>query len=279
MKRLLTLLFLICTISSISSQTVNFNKYKYLIVDSKFDFVRQVDGYKTSSFTKFLFKKKGFVTYLDNEEYDDELAQNGCKALYAQVKDESGFLVTKSFIEIRDCKSNLLYRSSEGRSKLKSYAKAYRQSIRQAFESIIAIPYEYDPSLSETKEVAEKKVVEKKAEKKPKVEKTPKEVKKEPVRVVQTAEVKNTFVKKEEPKPATVTKEESADLLYAQPNETGYQLVNTKPAIVFVLLKTNDPNKFFIKDRNGTFTKKGDHWLAEYYDNGKLVTKQYQVKF
>ena len=29
--------------------------------------------------------------------------------------------------------------------------------------------------------------------------------------------------------------------------------------------------QFIIKDKNGVFTKMEDDWLAEYYDNGKLV--------
>tara|TARA_B100001059_G_C17411496_1_gene368680 strand:+ start:55 stop:504 length:450 start_codon:yes stop_codon:yes gene_type:complete len=149
MKKVLLFLILVVSMITSWSQTENFNKYKYLIVDRKFDFVQQVDGYKTSSFTKFLFKKKGFDAYLDNEEFDDDLAQNSCKALYAEVKDNSGFLNTRSVIEITDCKGKLLFKSSEGTSKQKDYAKAYRESIREAFESVIAIPYAYDPSLLE----------------------------------------------------------------------------------------------------------------------------------
>ena len=57
MKFLLIPLFIL-SINLTFAQTINFNKYQYVIVDSKFDFVRQVDGYRTSSLTKFLFKKK-----------------------------------------------------------------------------------------------------------------------------------------------------------------------------------------------------------------------------
>jgi len=274
MKKALLFLFFMGLAGVTWSQTVSFNKYKYLIVDSKFDFVSEVDGYRTSSLTKFLFQKKGFEAYLDNEEYNDELAQNSCIALYAEVRDESGFLVTKSYIDIKDCKGRVLFTSQEGRSKNKSYEKAYRESIRQAFESIAKIPYKYDPSLKEETSVV--KTV--KEETKAKVVEAKKEVKKKPLKVVQEAPVKNTFVKKEESKP-TVSTNGSTAVLYAQPNQNGFQLVNTKPAVVFVLLKTNDPEKFIIKDKNGTFTKKGNNWVAEYYENGQLVTKEYQVKF
>lgn len=274
MKRTLLSLFFVGLVNMTWSQEVNLNKYKYLVVDSKFDFVSQVDGYRTSSLTKFLFNKKGFEAYLDNEEFNDDLAQNSCKALYAEVRDESAFLVTKSYIDIKDCKGKVLYTSQQGRSKHKSYEKAYRESIRQAFESIAKLPYKYDPTLAENVSVA--KTV--KEEKPIKVVKETKEIKKEPLKVVQTTEVKNTFVQKEESK-SVVSNNNTAEVLYAQPNKNGFQLVNTKPAIVFILLKTNDPKKFIIKDKNGTFSKKGDNWLAEYYEDGQLVSKEYQVKF
>jgi hypothetical protein len=259
-----------------SQQTVNLNKYKYLVVDSKFDFVRQVDGYKTSSFTKFLFKKKGFEAYLDNEEFNEELAKNSCKAIYAEVKDNSGFLITRSYIEITDCKGKLLFKSNEGTSKQKEYARAYREAIREAFESVIKIPYEYDPSLSKETSVSTKEIL--KEEPKPQVE-IKQEVKRTPVMVTAEVPVKKTDKVVEPKKKVQASKELKIAVLYAQPNENGFQLVNTKPAIVFVLLKTNNPQKFIIKDKNGTFTRNGDIWIAEYYDKGKLTTQRYRVKF
>jgi len=273
---LLSLTFALVMCLGWSQETVNLNKYKYLVVDSKFDFVRQVDGYKTSSFTKFLFKKKGFDAYLDNEEFNEDLAKNGCKALYAEVKDNSGFLRTRSYIEITDCKGKLLFKSPEGTSKHKEYARAYREAIREAFESVIKLPYEYDPSLSEEPTIVTTEV--KKEEPKQVVE-VKQEVKKVPVMVVKEVPVKKTETVTEPKKNLEVSKELKVEVLYAQPNENGFQLVNTKPAIVFILLKTNNPQKFIIKDKNGTFTKNGDIWIAEYYDNGKLTTQRYQVKF
>ncbi len=281
MKRMLFFLTLVLTVSyGWSQQTVNLNKYKYLVVDSKFDFVKQIDGYSTSSFTKFLFKKKGFEVYLDNEEFSQDLAQNGCKALYAEVKDNSGFLKTRSYIEITDCKGKLLFRSKEGVSRLKDYARAYREAIREAFQDVVKLPYEYDPSLSEQTSVVTTETI--KEEPKPVVavkKEAKKEVKKAPVMVVKEVPVKKSVVKPIEESKLKAKKEEKIAVLYAQPNENGFQLVNTKPAIVFVLLKTNNPQKFIIKDKNGTLTRNGDVWIAEYYADGQLTTERYQVKF
>ena len=145
-----------------------------------------------------------------------------------------------------------MFKSSEGTSKYKEYEKAYRQSIRRAFESISEIPYEYDLSLSENEEEVKKETIKEEVNRSPKVQ--------------------------ENSKTLTPTKKLTG-LLYAQVSENGFQLVDSKPAVVFFLLRTNNPHQFIIKDKNGVFTKMEDDWLAEYYDNGKLVSKRYQVKF
>ncbi|MFT7331281.1 MAG: hypothetical protein ACI848_001359, partial [Roseivirga sp.] len=67
--------------------------------------------------------------------------------------------------------------------------------------------------------------------------------------------------------------------LYAQPNENGFQLINLKPAVVFLILKTNIKDVFIISNKNGVLYKKGPSWIAEFYENGTLVEKKYQLKF
>ncbi|MFY0630039.1 MAG: hypothetical protein JXR05_06630 [Flavobacteriaceae bacterium] len=259
MKNILYVVFSLLFFGAVQGQEVN--KYEYVIVDSHFNFVKKVDGYETSSLTKFLFNKLGFKAYLDNEEESRNLSLNvnRCKALFAKAISNSNWLSTKITIELRDCNGKVVFTSEEGVSRIKDYKRAYRQSIRQAFQSLSKLNYAYDESL----------VV--KTNETPVVVKTT--VKPEP--------------KKEKKKPLMVTKEVKVSkgkakeypLLYAQKNESGYQLVNTKPEILFILLKTNQENKFIIKDKNGTLSRSGDFWVAEYYMNGKLVTEKYQIKF
>ena len=67
------------------SQSDKLNNYSYVIVNSKFDFVKEKDGYQTSSLTKFLFNKKGFKAFLDNEVLPEEVAENNCNALFVDV--------------------------------------------------------------------------------------------------------------------------------------------------------------------------------------------------
>ena len=110
---------------SIFSQSNNSISSKYIIVKSTFDFLKQVDRYRTSSFAKFLFEKEGFKVYLDNEQLPEELYYNKCKAMFVNIKDDSNLFYTKNFIELLDCNGNLIHTSQIGKSKLKDYEKTY----------------------------------------------------------------------------------------------------------------------------------------------------------
>ena len=72
--------FLVISLVSFG-QNSTFSQHKYIIVDSTFDFLKQVDRYKTSSFTKFLFNKAGFKAYLDTDELPKDFLANKCLSL------------------------------------------------------------------------------------------------------------------------------------------------------------------------------------------------------
>ncbi|WP_435255330.1 hypothetical protein [Tenacibaculum sp. A30] len=248
MKRILLIALFIST-ASFAQKSIN--NYKYIIVPSKFDFVKEKDKYQTSSLTKFLFNKYGFTAFLDDENLPDEIANNRCLALTGTVKDESGMFTTKSVIELTDCYNKVVFTSKEGRSKEKEYKKAYQEAIRDAFKSIEALKYKYIPLqedvVTKTKEV-------------PAVAVVPTVVESKVAEVVE--------------KPANAKEQ-----LFAQPIPNGFQLVNMKPEVVFQVLKTNVKDVFVIKDKNGILYKNGNSWFAEYYTNDGKVIEEYQVKF
>ena len=219
------------------AQEVSLNQYKYVIVNGKFEFVNQPDGYSTSSFTKFLFNKKGFEAYKENEELPQDIAMNRCKALYADVRDDSGMLVTRLYIELKDCKGSIIYTTKKGTSRLKDYTKAYRQSIREAFKSIQGLNYQYNPKIDQSKGVND--LVKKESNPKPEKSKKP---------LIVTKEVKvDTKSQKEVPqkkfKNVKAKTNSIVELLYAQKTKNGFQLVNTKPEIVCILLNTSNSEK------------------------------------
>lgn len=253
-KKVFFLLFLVIS-TSLFSQEINLDKYQYIIVLDKFGFLKTADEYQTSSLTKFLLKKKGFKVFLSNEKLPKEVIENRCLTLSANVKDESSMFYTKSIIEIKDCFNNVLYSSKIGKSRLKVYKKAYQEAIRNAYDTMEDFKYSYNPNL----------IVEDKKSKKldTPVIITPK--------VIITPEVKKTTTKK--------AVSDAVNILYAQPKKNGFQLVNMKPEVVFLVLKTNVKDVFVIKDKNGIFYKIGEKWGAEYYENNLLVKKEFEVKF
>ncbi|WP_405562665.1 hypothetical protein [Polaribacter sp. Asnod6-C07] len=255
---------------SIYSQEYNFDQYQYIIVHEKFEGLKEVDEYQTSSLTKFLLKKKGFKVFLSNESIPTEVSQNRCLALFATVKDESNMLSTKSYIEIKDCTNKVLYKSQVGRSKLKDFKKSHQDAIRKAYESMEDFEYTYNPNSVLTPKVIQPAHHPVKEASKP-VTAVPKVVKK--------AKEEKT-IKVDKPTKAEIVKTaKPAPVLYAQPKNNGFQLVNMKPEVVFIILKTNKSDVFIIKGKDGTLTKKGDNWVAEYYKNDQLVKEEYLVKF
>lgn len=246
---------------SIFSQSNNPISPKYIIVKSTFDFLKQVDRYRTSSFTKFLFEKEGFKVYLDNEQLPEELYYNKCKAMFVDIKDDSNLFYTKNFIELLDCNNNLIHTSQIGKSKLKDYEKTYRQSIRNAFSTFKNLDSVYT-SFSSVK-------ITKSTKKESNLE-----------IVAKTKETKQEIIK---PAVNSSTSEKKNNLIYssliAKDISSGYQLLNRKNQVIFIILKTGNQNRFIIKNKNGSLINKGSYWLAEYYEDQKLITKKIKINF
>lgn len=240
-KIFITVTFLFLAFS-ISAQVEKLNNYKYAIVDNKFSFLKKTDQYQTSSLTKFLVSKTGIPTFLKGEEIPLEFMSEGCKGIYVTVNDNSSLLKTKNRIEFKDCSGETIFNTAYGITSEKEYRKSYLKAIRNAFKSISSYVYVYKEKTDNPK--------------------------KNPI-------VDTSFKVDKERKTVDKVKE----ILYAQPKENGFQVVNAKPEVVFFLFKTEKEDVFIIKDKNGLLYKKGDTWLAETYENGKKVIKDYHIKF
>jgi hypothetical protein len=229
--------------------------YKYIIVPERFAFLKQNDQYQTSSLTKFLLEKNGFTVVLDSEEYPIDLRKNTCKALIAEIVGTSSMFKTSVFIEFKNCSKNVVYRTKEGESRQKDYKESFHEAIRSAHAYMSDITYAARPNSVEAKRTrdldADALFIGKQVEVAPII--------KGKVSASKTIIETNT--------------------LYAQPNENGFQLINSKPAVVFLILKTDLKDVFIIKDKNGVLYKKETSWLAEFYLDGELVEKKYQIKF
>lgn len=265
MKNIILVLFLTMSNIFVFGQEKKVNNYKFIVVPDQFVFLKQKDEYKTSSLTKFLLKKNGFTVVLNSEQYPKDLIDNPCSGLKALVLDKSSMFKLKVIIELRDCSNRLLYTSDEGVSKLKEYKKGFQEAIRNAHASMIDIIYE--PFLLETIRKDKKEIV----TVNPVLVKEVKEVKLEvELPVINNIEAAQVF-------PTNNIALDSA--LYAQKKENGFQLVDLKPQVVFVILNTSVKDVFVIKDKNGLLYKKGENWIAEFYEGGEIVVKKYNIKF
>lgn len=275
------LFLLLFTMGLSGSMYGQLNDYKYIIVPKKFDTYKQQNKYQTSTTIKYLLTQEGF-----NAVYDDalpeDLAKNRCLGLLANLEDNSSFFTTKTVLVLRDCQFKEVFRTIEGKSKIKEYKPAYREALSRAFVSFQGMNYAYIPK-KEEKQQEEPITVSFKNDVKSLDEKP------EPKMVVQEATPENQSFKSMEPTSSSFTKKENvADekpigsvVLYAQPIENGYQLVDSTPKIRMKLIKTSMENIFLVEQegKNGVVFKKDDAWFLEYSEDGSKKLEELNIKF
>jgi hypothetical protein len=273
------LFFLIFTIGLSSLSYGQLNDYKYIIVPKKFDAYNIQNKYQTSTTIKYLFNQRGYQAVYD-DELPEDLRKNRCLGLVVNLEDTSSLFSTKTTLVLRDCRSIEIFRTVEGRSKLKEFRPAYTDALKKSFVSFDTLQYKYVPK-EENKEVEEPITVSFKNDVKSLDEKPKKSI------VVQEATTENQSFKSMEPVASPIKRADpvvepiNSDLLYAQPIENGYQLVDSTPKVRLKLMETSVENVFLVShgDKNGVVFKKDDKWFFEYAENGKKVVKELNVKF
>lgn len=244
------ILLLLIFISSYGfSQSVN--DYKAVVVPLKYDFMKTDNQYRLATLTKFNLNKAGFEAFYVNETVTQDY--NRCDLLYVDVVKDNAFLVTKLYVTFKDCYGKIVFTSGIGKSKTKEYDLAYSEALNQAFVSVNALNYKYNGKVATVKNNQSSAVV----------------AAVTPVAVTSEAVVK------------AVVNNNDPNLLYAQPTETGYQLIDKTPKVVMKLMKTSRPDSFIaIKgDIQGSLNAKDNEWYFEYYQNDKLVSEKVVVKF
>lgn len=296
MMRFKLLYILIFTVGLQGAIYGQLNNYKYIIVPKRFGAFKTENKYQTSTLVKHLFTEKGFTVVYD-DELPEDLANNRCLGLTADLLNNSSLFATKTAITLKDCQNNEVFRTIEGRSKIKDYRDAYWEALKESFVSFDGMDYAYTPKEKIKTKVADEKPVT--ISFKDDVKSMDNEPNPKVVEQVATPE-KQIYKNKqpvasnitqaeavEEPKEAQKMEEQgtgepiSEGLLYAQPIENGYQLVDSTPKVVLKLEETSVENVFLVnfEDKNGVVFKKDDQWFLEYSENGEKQIQKLQIKF
>lgn len=244
MKKLLVLIVLLVLNVSFA-QTVN--SYKYVIVPTKFDFFKEPNKYNLNTNTKLLLQKYGFEVLMDNETLSDEIANNRCKTLFADVIEDKGLMVTKLKIVLKDCKNQIVYETAVGKSREKDFQTAYRDAFREAAKSFEALNYKYNGGNE----------------------------------VVVTKEEKVESKQENKIYSLEISSENPEVFFFAQPIANGFQVVNSEPRVIMRLFKTSQNNVFIaVKgDEKGVVITKNGKWFFENYVDGKLVSEPINLRF
>lgn len=291
MKKLSLIILLIFSIQINAFAQNNINNYKYVIVPTSYSFLNEEDKYQLNSLTKFLFNKYGYTAFLTNEELPQDLNKNRCLALYADVVNDKGLFKTKLRIDLKDCGGIIVMSSKVGETREKEFDKAFNLALRDAFETFQFADYKYEPTNDSVSLPSKLEVDDNAVEKEKEIERLQEELKslkeekkmesqkvEAPMPTVKEpeVEVKETETEAEE---AKIEVKEATDLLYAQPIDNGFQVVDTTPKIVMILLKTPQSNVFIVKDQDAIVYKEEEKWFLSKNDGNKVSIQALNIKF
>ena len=286
MKNAILVFSLILGCLTFSNAQSSLNDYKYIIVPNKYDFLNEADKYQLNSLTKFLFNKKGFTSLLENENYPQDLVNNLCLSLKVDVEKLNSLLKTKLVIVLKNCKNNIVFTSEIGETREKEYRKAYNLALRDAFKSIETINYSYKPSKNIASQVSKPS-----AESNQEIEKLKEEIKslkeKESSKVEVATKIENEKVEiegKVEEIETVAPKQEFktvkvSNVLYAQEIDNGFQVVDSTPKVVMILLSTPKQDAFIVKGRDAIVYKEDGFWYLSENNGGTTTTNTLNIKF
>lgn len=268
-------------IISLLPAQISLNEYKYVIVPNKFEFLKEADQYRLNSLTQYLFQKNGFIAVMEEDKLPEEIVKNSCLALKADVLSNSGMFKTKLKVELKNCNGEVVYTSLEGTSREKKYAVAYNNAIRAAFNSFKDLNYKYEPN-EKTLAMAEAETKKEEEIKRLKEEIKSLKAVEEKVKVVEQVktEVKKPIEKEVEKEiKKDNIKTFSKDVLYAQPTNTGFQLVDTTPKVVYTLYASGQEHIFIVKGRDAVIYKVDTGWVIAEQKGNRLEKKNLNIKF
>lgn len=233
------------------SQTIN--DYQYVIVPAQFTDFKVNGKYSLNVSTKLLLQKYGFKAFLTTDSIPNEIANSNCKKLFADLVKDNGLLNVKIKIVLKDCRDKVLYESAYGESNEKELSIAYNIALREAAKSFEKLNYKYNGK----NDIVTKQV-----------------------------EIKNETTISEKlggrVESTDINRSNSTSAFYfAQQITNGYQVVDSEPKVIMMLMNTSQKNVFIGAkgNINGVVISKNGQWFFEYYKDGNLVSEFLNLKF
>lgn len=308
MKSILTLctFLIVFNFKGVSQESIN--AYKYVVVPLSYNFLNEPDQYQTNSLTKFLFDKQGFTTLMADEDFPEDLNNNRCLALYADVEKHKAFLNTKLQVHLKDCNNKVVYSSDIGQSREKEYDKVYNLALRDAFKSFDNFDYTYQPGTKvgsntspsaqntessqaqgeidrlkrEVEILKEKQLREADAENKALAEKE-RALRQE---AREKAELEESKMVKEDVNmelSKTLKKEtksdESIQTLFANPVENGYTITDASSKVLYHLVFSGKEDVYIVKGQDAIVYKMNNSWIVSTANDSGVSMKTLNVTF
>lgn len=255
------------------------NAYKFIVVPEQYEFLKGKDTYQLNSLTKFLFNRKGFEAFLTSDQLPDELFNNRCSALYADVlQEKGGFKSRKLKVVLRDCRNNEVFETRIGKSGQNNHQKAFQLALRDAFVTIDMLPYKYDSTLLE-----EERSVKDNEE----IAAVPIEVSSKEVALsseAQGIETLNTTAIKPQVSdqiktPLFALSYDADEVLQAVPNQLGFNVKDLAESEVMTLLKTPVKDVYMVKGTDALVYKNGEEWRISSLKDGRMTDQPLNLKF
>jgi hypothetical protein len=140
--------FLVVFIALFSIATIAQEK-QAIIISSKFDFQVEKNSYNINNMLKAILTSNNFQVYFDDETLPVEIAQNKCNALTGVLLDKSNLFITKVKLQIKDCQNNLLFETTEVKSREKDIQLGFIEAIKLLSPEL----KKYKPVVLQKKEV------------------------------------------------------------------------------------------------------------------------------
>jgi hypothetical protein len=264
--------------------------YKYVIVPTQYEFLKEDDKFQLNSLTKFLFNKYGFTAIMANEEYPTDLKNDNCLAMRADVDKLKGILTTKLQVELKDCSNTIIYTTAVGQSRKKEYKTAYNLALRNAFESFKFTKHEYKGRAEVVpKEKSEPEVLNVKLEPVKEMKET--KPKKEPKPLIavneneagtvneKSKEAKGVQVKKDTKKVEANLKTIGQNTFMAKEIFNGYELIDNSLGEVMTIYDSGVKNVYIVKGKDAIIYKKDNAWIYSETNETNLLTKLIKINF